>query len=1630
MPLDPLETTQSVVGKYIDYLTTTFSLNDPVLQTQLEKELSKTNKFSKGPIIEATPPFVKGKTLRELINEGLLSKEFLKFHSDVFPLDRPLYKHQEIAIRKIIGKKRNLIVATGTGSGKTETFLIPILNHLLRQKEKGNLTPGVRALLLYPMNALANDQLKRLRKILKPYPDITFGSYTGETEERTKYAIDKYKKINNGKEPLKNELVSREQMKNTPPHILLTNYAMLEYLMLRPQDHVFFDGEYANYWKFIVIDEVHTYSGAKGIEMAMLLRRLKERVVKSQKNILRCIATSATLGGGEKDFSKIAEFGEKLFDEKFEWSKNSPERQDVISAIKMELGVTEKIWGKPDPKLYIKLQKNIEENNIKSIKINDLSILAQKHNVPYQIIREAESKVKDNQWQKFLYEILKGDQRVITLQKMLQEDSRDFKEVSKIIFKDMREPEKYLVSLVFLANKAKPGEEAQPLIPARYHLFVRAIEGAYITLYPEKTLFLERRKSVNKNGKHYPVFEIATCRQCDSVYLVGEVKSENGRKVLKQSSNNYLEINSGLEYFLLKNKDIQPIPDNEDEIIKGGEEGTGEVYKICGICGTIDKANLIGKFCECQNPKLFELIKVKSKDGLVHKCPACGSVNTQGSIVWRFLLGGEAVTSVLATSLYQKLPEIKHSKGEPGEESKNEEENNTWGTLRKSFKKDKDPSITDEGSRQLLIFSDSRQDAAFYATYLDNTYSQILRRRLILKTLEKYKNKAITNKWRLVDLVNSIKNYIQEANIFPEKSPQQIENEAWKWVLYEFLAIDRRNSLEGLGCLGFSLVKPEDFIMQGPLKNDPWNLNDDEIWLLFQILLDSFRKNGAVLFPENIDPKDDFFKPRNSEYFFKQKHSIKGEVYSWSPTSKGILNSRLDFLLRLCKYGLRKDISYEDCEKMLDDIWTCGLSLDKASIFSEYFSSINVPGKGSMYRIKTDFWGIKPGIIDESIKWYFCSKCNRITLFNLKGVCPTYRCSGKLIECDPSKLFAKNHYRNLYLGVIPLKMKVSEHTAQLTTEAAAEIQQKFSQGQINVLSCSTTFELGVDVGELESVFMRNVPPTAANYIQRAGRAGRRTDSTAFALTFAQRRPHDLANFKNPKRMVNGIVNPPYFELKNEKIVRRHIYATALSRFWKKYKDYFGKVEDFFFHPNIDGVKLFKEYLESRPLGLKTEVERIAPKDLHDNLGVKNWGWINGLFNEKIGVMHKAYQELKSDVTQLEYIRDQYKKDNNKLNRAYVIQKTINTIKKRYLINFMAQRNILPKYGFPVDVVDLQIYHHGDAAKQLDLSRDLQIALSEYAPGSQVVAGGKLWTSRYLKKLPEREWIKYSYAICDNCGYYHSEIAEKGLNLETCRACGTEIGRKKGVFVIPEFGFISEKPQKPGMIKPERTFSTRKYYVGEAETDKNLEMNFGEIKVKLISAVDGKLAVINHAGLREFLICPVCGYAVINDGKYKNSHKTPWKITCNGRMQKLALGYEFNTDILQVIFEYYEDRKGFWESLLYGLLEGASQALGIERQDIDGCLYPYSGDPAKPALILFDDVPGGAGHVKRLADKNVLKAVLKETLKVVDSCSCGGKEGETSCYGCLRNYSNQYCHDILNRSLVVEFCKKLLDTHLY
>lgn len=227
MPLHPLKTTQHVRGAYIRYLKTIKSFQNDWLREEFAHAIEEPNMLVKGPLIEISSPYEKGASIEGLVKAGVLSPRFRRLCSDHLPYERQLYVHQEQAIRKAV-QGRNLVIATGTGSGKTEAFLIPILNQLLLEEEAGTLSqPGVRALLLYPMNALANDQMKRLRAILAEYRTITFGRYVGDTETRPQDARRAFELNFPGQKSLDNERLSRQEIQDQPPHLLLTNYAML-----------------------------------------------------------------------------------------------------------------------------------------------------------------------------------------------------------------------------------------------------------------------------------------------------------------------------------------------------------------------------------------------------------------------------------------------------------------------------------------------------------------------------------------------------------------------------------------------------------------------------------------------------------------------------------------------------------------------------------------------------------------------------------------------------------------------------------------------------------------------------------------------------------------------------------------------------------------------------------------------------------------------------------------------------------------------------------------------------------------------------------------------------------------------------------------------------------------------------------------------------------------------------------------------------------------------------------------------------------------------------------------------------------------------------------------------------------
>ena len=1616
MGLDPLRTTESIKEAYLRYLTTAFPLSNAALAEQFRRQLSGADRFVKGPFLEATPPFQAGCSLNDLIDEGVLASGFRAIQTAGLPLDRPLYVHQEQAIRKITADRRNLVVATGTGSGKTESFLVPILNYLLRQKEhKGQLKPGVRALLLYPMNALANDQLKRLRVLLQNYPHITFGRYTGETKAGKREAEEHFQRNYTAEPRLPNELLSREEMRATPPHLLLTNYAMLEYLLLRPEDCNFFDGPHASEWRFLVLDEAHTYNGAVGIEMAMLLRRLKDRVTRNRVHRLQCIATSATLGRGREDFPAVARFASQLFGEHFEWQDTTPECQDVVEAARVPQEALGQPWGKPDFSLYTEWRGTLGAPLDFASQIKNMVESGKRLGIPLAVLETAEKEGRQATGEEgirtFLYEVLKGDEYLHTLRERLTDKPYLLSRIAADVLGE--NAQESAVALVDLAVQAKAGKDDLPLLPARYHLFVRALEGGYVSLMPQPQFFLDRQETVEEAGKTWRAFEAASCRRCGALYLVGKTVAQ----FLQHPPTISEENRENVEFYLLPDQsDPTPLPADDDEDVVAEEEQPEEreLFTLCGRCGAIDKRGALHSSCLCSQDEQrhWQVQRVPSRDRQVNHCPACGTRSP--GLVLRFLTGQDAATSVLATALYQEIPSAR----EPVE-AEQAEDQDEWGAPSPA------PVLPSGERKKLLVFSDSRQDAAFFACYLDRTYDQLLRRRLIVRSLEQHPE-ALTNSWRIQDVVGPVRQTAEELGIFPHGwSAQQRLNESWKWLLLELLALDRRNNLEGLGILGFRLVRPPAWSPPPPLLKPPWELSSDEAWELYALLLSSFRLQGAINFPDGVDPTDEAFTPRNREYYFRDNTSVpKRGILSWGSPAQGRRNRRLDLLTKLLPALNGQAGKAKDLKKTLSGIWK---SLVHNSAVASYFRQDQVKGEGTVYRLRHEFYEIVPNLpqLAADVPWWRCKRCGNVSLHNLRHVCPTYGCDGVLELCDPAAAFADNHYRRLYLGLKPIRMTVEEHTAQLTGQAAAELQDKFVRGEVNTLSCSTTFELGVDVGELEAVLLRNVPPETANYIQRAGRAGRRTDATAFSLTFCQRRSHDLAYFQEPERIISGRVQPPYFELRNEKIIRRHVNAVALGMFFQHRPEFFGNVEAFFFPSAPAGPEQFRTFLEQHPPLLQDALRRIVPDELQDTLDVEGWGWGGELFDQTQGRLYLATEEVRTTVESLEEVRQELSSANKP---SDYILRAINTIKKRNLIEYLANRNILPKYGFPVDVVELEILHHGEAARKLELQRDLRIAIAEYAPESEVIAGGGLWKSHGLKHLPQLAWPRYDYGICKECGRYESVPAEAQNLPDCCQACGNKLDRT-GSFIEPKFGFQtrSEEPKAPRESRPERTYSSRVYFAGDGGGQEPAFplMERNGIRIERLYARHGRLAVVNRA---RFKICFQCGFALRAFHEPPKSHQTAWGRTCTGPLKFSDLGHEFISDILDLRIQGYTiQNEHFWLSFLYALLEGASSALSVRRQDLDGCLYRYAGRNMAPALVLFDDVPGGAGHVRRVGEH--LEDVLRAACDRVDGrCGCGGGPdgpGDTSCYGCLRNYRNQFCHDQLSRGKVFGFLQNML-----
>lgn len=1390
---------EEIRRRYESYLKTSFFFREPELRASFQKALGEEEKLLKGPFPEPARDFKTGLTAHELAQKYFSDKS-----EDLLPalIDAPLYVHQQQAIQATHIEGRNVVVATGTASGKTESFLYPILFELYRQHLVGDLEePGVRAMILYPMNALANDQRERLGDICRKLRDElssfepTFGQYIGQTPRDHK---DRWRNAAvRAEERLPGERVFRKEMQDKPPHILLTNYSMLEYLLIRPEDSPLFDDGVR--WQFIVLDEAHQYRGARGMEMGMLIRRLKQRLRDGgRREPFRCIATSATIssGQGEQDKQEVAEFAEELFGEPF--------------------------------------------------------------SVPGVIFGESWSAGTDES-------------------------------------------------------------------PRRYHAFLRALEGAFlIHRNGTDSVVLNRKKEYGHESAAEPL-EIALCRECGQHYYVG--RERNGK--LTEATRDPSQADFGVDYYL------------------PAEEGD---ELLCRRCGTLSRST---PDCDCGAAIPVKKCEAhREHPDQLRRCEACGyDRGGIGDPVQEIVHGSDGPNAVVATALHELLP---------------------------------------KGKRKVLAFADSRQEAAFFAWYAEDSYEKLRDRNLIQRAIQA--DEVDAEGLSIDDLRNRLLEQWERADLFnAADTREQRSRRVLSSILKEALTNEKRLSLGGVGLVKWFVGIPVDLILPEVMRQPQWNFTDDEARCLVGYLLDDLRPNLAMKLPAGAGtPTWTDVSPWPQQAYSFGPPGGRKYISQWGGPQTAVVRHFLPRLLT--DRDLPEARKQSEARVLMKDVWRALQDYVGPPILSR--------GKADgTFRLDPRWLRIKPAEYDEI---WECNTCAALSSHNIRNVCSRNRCPGSLSPANPAHL-EENHYRILYESVnLPPALRAEEHTAQIDRDEARRRQDEFKNGKIHLLSCSTTFEVGVDLGDLESVFLRNVPPESFNYTQRVGRAGRR-DTPGLALTYCRRNPHDLYHYEDPEdRVVNGAVQPPRLRMTNEKIILRHMVATALSAFFTQNQERFENVKNFIADwSNPRAASDLSIFCRSNS-DLKESLRQIVPVGAHGSIGLEDDIWI-----DKIAGLESRLADMEAEVCsdhinmedgKSQLIKEQPARWTRKVRR---LESRMKTIAGEETLSFLSRKAVIPKYGFPVDVVELDTRSGDGNPTGVELQRDLSQAIAEYAPGGKVVANKREWESKGIKVVIDKEPPVRHYEY--NNALDFRQWSEAGPE-------GPGMARK---YLVPIFGFVTPlfgEPSEPrGRVR--RLYTTRPFF-HDFNTPRPETKTIRNVRVTKSS---GTLVVLCEGRNGEgFYICRSCG-AHMTDPKVK--HTSPSGSGCSGRLGRFSLGHELVTDVVRIQFPRLRDE---WDaySVAYAVLLGAAETLDVPDTDLNVTIT--GSDSGEAAIVLYDNVPGGAGLVAQLEQESVFDRMLRNAReRVQGNCGC-----DMSCYGCLRSYRNQFAHPHLNRTRALKVLQRV------
>ena len=1516
------------------------------------------------------------------------------------------------------------------------------------------------------MNALATDQAKRLAETIwgddRLNGKITAGLFIGEGKDKKKFP----------KEMGENHIIeNRDTIIENPPDILLTNFKMLDYALLRNNYHNLwnYNLEDPSLLQFLVLDELHTYDGAQGTDVANLIRRLKLKLGIAKGQVC-AVGTSATIGSGEDSIQLLTEYAEKVFGETFD-------KEAIITENRVSVN---DFFELPDDSLekYIPRQIGLLESRLRENETYANYIARQKRlwQMPESLDEvQLGDELKKLKLMKDLISLTSSNiVKLDVLLKKLADVNPDFKRLAEWDADNELSPrEEVINSLLALISEARIGGTKKfPFLYLQIQIWIRELSGVLREINEQPKFTWKDKVGDKYDPKALPSYY---CRECGASGWLG-VKDDNKNHFFHDPNQVY-------EYFFSNHKNIYFINTPNHKHIEEYEPNNQ-------INDWMHVADMSLHEKESEHTIRIHAVRKLKETKARHICPECNTENAMGIIGTRVAtLSSITVSQVLASDL--------------------------------------DPRP--EKFRKILAFTNSVQDAAHQAGFVEARNYRFTFRASLQKIINQNQDPV-----RISDLQNQFteywKNQLDSTGLNQEEAyyyrffPADYHGKAeiadyvdqrTKRLTEAFKKeFDTRMHWEVLSEFGYNAMIGRTLEKSGA---SAVKFDEDKIRAIFPAMQEWLNQNNLVMIEEK-----DFLPFVNGilhrvrtrggidhEYLSKFRNaSLKLWDLNWMRDNRHFLNkmfhprARFPRLLTTKAHGQGLlDSTYTNSNNWYRSYYLKSFPLasgyhelvnDFYKKLIETFTSIGLMNKLGDEEIEN--YAIEPSIIliENKVSNHICDTCGSklyvgaSDTISIHTKCLDYTCTGTYSQIQKSK---PNYYQLVYNRNQSPRIYASEHTGILERKDRENKEIDFKErpkyNSLNTIVATSTLEMGIDIGTLNTAINNSVPPLTSNFLQRVGRAGR-TSGSALITNFAQSKAHDLFYYGEPKDMMEGEIATPGCYLEAKDILYRHFFAYCLDN-WSSADPKKNSIPGRLISLQLSRADLSaSEFLANRIISfikakekfLLTEFTEFYTPDLEDSKALDNLK--SFLLEEGFYLRLKAvFKKLKDEY---KYISQTIKEidaaikllPNDEERKGLEAEKKAlwglkRLLDKRSILEHLTNVGLLPNYAFPETGVTLNAWVKSNKAKasdniptdkQFEIVRSSKSAIREFAPDNYFYSQGFKFA---ISGLNTYDWKDVGTLLvkrfCSNCDHIADKVTSTEAHCPKCEDASWSSEKNQHVFVklsgVKSVNFrdtsslddsSDDRDSNLYRISRHLKFDSKSFQGawGMKEIPFGIEyvknVDITEINLGLSSAVNANKVIINQhedVPYHGFVTCRHCGKSTskLNQRDYKFhygycKHKDrEYNGVKDDVFEEVFLFREIKTEALKVLlpvqeFESEATINMFKAGLELGLkkyYKGNPQHLSI----INYSEYNAKNSRSDKYLVLYDNIPGGTGYLEKLFSPADFTTVISKAYEALRDCSCKAK-GKDGCYRCIYTYSNQFIQDELSRAKAEILFKKIVD----